>query len=82
MKPFSLSIGTLIVRFYLMMAIIIGAIFAGMPWLALLALPVFLSAMMGISFSVNKAKTVKTKERTNLGLPKMTAGTTAYLKAS
>jgi len=33
------------------MAIVIGAYFIGFPILAILSLPVFISAMMGINFS-------------------------------
>lgn len=51
MKLFSLNFTTLILRFYLLMGIVIGSFFAGLPWLAILSLPVFLSAMMGVSFS-------------------------------
>lgn len=51
MKLLDLSISTLILRFYLLMAIVIGAGFSGQWWLALVALPVFYSALMGIKFS-------------------------------
>ncbi|MEP6647549.1 MAG: hypothetical protein ABJC12_10720 [Saprospiraceae bacterium] len=51
MKLFSLNFTTLILRFYLLMAIVIGSFFAGLPWLAILSLPVFMSSMMGMSFS-------------------------------
>jgi hypothetical protein len=37
-------------RFYLVMAIVIAAGFSGIWALALLALPVFFSALLGISF--------------------------------
>jgi hypothetical protein len=33
-----------------MMAVVIVALFAGIPWLAFLALPIFLSALLGIEF--------------------------------
>jgi hypothetical protein len=51
MKILGLNIATLILRFYLLMAIVIIAGFTGVWWLALLALPVFVSALLGISFS-------------------------------
>jgi hypothetical protein len=51
MKLFSLNFGTLILRFYLLMAIVIGAFFIGIPALALLALPVFFVSMMGVKFA-------------------------------
>jgi hypothetical protein len=50
MKPFNLRFDILLIRFYLMMAVIIASIFIGLPYLAFLGLPIFLSAMMGISF--------------------------------
>lgn len=57
MKFLNLSLTTLIVRFYLMMAIIILAGFSGFWILSVLALPVFFSALMGIRF--NKYMTIK-----------------------
>ncbi len=50
MKLFNLNFSTLILRFYLMMGIVIGAFFAGIPWLSFLALPIFFASMMGIEF--------------------------------
>ncbi len=50
MNMFSLGIGGVVVRFFLMMAIIIVGVFAGMPWLTVLGLPIFLSALLGVSF--------------------------------
>ncbi len=64
MKFFQLDFTTFILRFYLMMAVVIVALFAGYPALASLALPIFLSAMMGIQFtprlSTKKQKVSKT----------------------
>ena len=51
MNMFSLGIGAVVVRFFLMMAVIIVGVFAGMPWLTFLGLPIFLSALLGVSFS-------------------------------
>lgn len=51
MKLLELSVSTLILRFYVMMAIVIGAGFSGLWWLSILALPVFYTALMGIKFS-------------------------------
>jgi hypothetical protein len=50
MKFMQLNFTTLIIRFYLLMAVVIVAFFAGIPWLAILSLPIFFSALMGISF--------------------------------
>ncbi len=58
MKLYQLNLATLVVRLYLLMAIVIVAFFIGMPWLSILALPVFLSAMMGIRFSKNQRNPV------------------------
>jgi hypothetical protein len=62
MKLLQLQVSTLILRFYLVMAIVIGAGFIGQWWLAILALPVFYSALMGIKFS--KAIPQKKSQRT------------------
>ena len=66
MKLLELSVTTLILRFYLVMAIVIGAGFAGQWWFAILALPVFYSCLMAIKFKWpvlrKKTKTVKVHE--------------------
>ena len=51
MKVFELNIGTMMLRFYLLMAVVIVSFFIGQPWLSILALPIFLSAIMGVRFS-------------------------------
>jgi hypothetical protein len=51
MKLFQVSFSTLIVRFYLLMLIVIVAGFSGYWMIALLALPVFFTALMGIQFN-------------------------------
>ncbi|MCB0663464.1 MAG: hypothetical protein KDC24_12040 [Saprospiraceae bacterium] len=50
---YNLGIGTVILRFYLMMAVVIIAGFTGHWWLSLLALPIMLSIMTGYSFKKN-----------------------------
>ncbi len=50
MEFYSLSFDKVILRFYLMMAIVIGSFFAGYPVLAILSVPVFLSIMAGVTF--------------------------------
>ena len=50
MKLFALDFSALILRFYFLMAIIIGSFFIHQPWLSIIALPVFISAMMGVKF--------------------------------
>ncbi|MBR9919626.1 MAG: hypothetical protein GYB31_02230 [Bacteroidetes bacterium] len=54
MKPFSLSLSAIVSRFFLMMGVIIAAGFSGMWWLSILALPIFLSALMGVKFGGEK----------------------------
>ena len=50
MKYFEASFAQVVIRFYLMIAIALIAGFANIPWLGLLCVPIFLSAMMGIKF--------------------------------
>jgi 1,4-dihydroxy-2-naphthoate octaprenyltransferase len=61
MKLYQLSFTALMLRFYLMMAIIIIAGFSGIWLLSLLALPVFFSGLMGLQFS--KLKAIKKTHR-------------------
>jgi len=63
MKLFALDFGGMMVRYYIMMGLIIVPLFIGMPWLAFLALPVFLSAILGIKFFGNESKQVKNQLR-------------------
>ena len=57
MKYFNLSIDTLIMRFYLLMVVVIVSIFAGVPELSFLAVPIFLSGILGITIEKkNKQK--------------------------
>lgn len=51
MTYFTASFSTITLRFFLMMGIIIGSFLSGFPFLALLALPVFLAALTGLSFN-------------------------------
>ncbi len=50
MKTYSIDFRTTMLRFYLMMAIVFIAFFLHVYWLAVLALPVLLSIMLGIKF--------------------------------
>jgi len=50
MHLFEATIKTVVMRFYLMMIIIVAALFLKIPLLALLAAPLFLSALLGVSF--------------------------------
>jgi len=49
MKLFELSLPGMVVRFYLMMTVVLIAGFTGVWAIALLALPIFLSAMIGMT---------------------------------
>lgn len=48
MEFFSIGIATIILRFFLMMAVIIVGVFTGQAWLTVLGLPIFLSIMLGV----------------------------------
>lgn len=56
MKITSASFETVILRFYLMMIIVISSFFSGYPIFAILAVPVFLSALAGVSFKKDKPR--------------------------
>ena len=51
----ALGFAGVVVRFYLVMAIVIAAGFTGQWWLALFALPVFISALLGMAIQQDKA---------------------------
>ena len=54
MQVYKLTMGAVILRFYLMMMVVIAAGFIGQWWLAVLALPILLSIMLGVSFTDKK----------------------------
>jgi cell division protein FtsW (lipid II flippase) len=58
MKFFEASIGTIVSRFFLLVAIVIIAGFSGQWWISVFALPILLSAMTGVSFRSSKRKKV------------------------
>lgn len=58
MKLFEANFDTILWRFYLLMTVVIGSFLVGVPLLALLALPIFLTAMLGISFDFKKKNRV------------------------
>lgn len=66
MTLYTASFETVILRFALMMATVLVAFLINLPFLALLALPIFLSAMMAISF-FPKTSNVKILAITNNG---------------
>ena len=61
MKLLHLRMDTLFLRFYLMMAIVLIAGFTGIWAIAFLALPVFLSCLMGVRFG-----SAETTQRTGM----------------
>lgn len=63
MRFYELSLRSVIARFYLLMAVVIVAGFLGAWALALLALPIFLSIMMGAAFTARtpRAATFETQ---------------------
>lgn len=58
MTYYTASFETVTLRFVLMMVVIVGAFIGGVPIFAILALPIFLSAMMAISFAVGNGKKI------------------------
>ncbi|MBC6995740.1 hypothetical protein QWY85_18005 [Neolewinella lacunae] len=69
MRFFACSFDSVLIRFFLMMACVIGGLFIGQPLVAILALPLFLSAVLGVSFlpeptvGAAEAKAVKMKNK-------------------
>lgn len=71
-KICNLSLANTIMRYYLLMAIVLVGGFSGLWWFALLALPVFVSTLLGVSIkwepfvkNSKKAKVVTLKEEMN-----------------
>lgn len=58
MKYFQARFDIVVMRFYLTIAIAVVAFFANIPWLALLCLPVFLSAILAVKFDARKTPVV------------------------
>lgn len=56
MRFFALTFDLILIRYYLMMAAVIIGVFTGQFWLAFFALPLFLSAILGISFKAEKSR--------------------------
>ncbi|WP_235296413.1 hypothetical protein [Portibacter marinus] len=57
MKAFETTFDNVLYRFSLMMLIVILSFTLSVPFLALLAVPVFLSAILGVKFEKNLKKT-------------------------
>lgn len=56
MTAFEANFGKILIRFYLMMAVVLVAGFTGFWALGLLALPIFLTAILGIDKKEKQAK--------------------------
>lgn len=56
MTFFTASFDTVVLRFCLMMASVIVPFVLGVPFLAIIALPIFLSAMTAVSFKSDKKR--------------------------
>jgi ABC-type xylose transport system permease subunit len=65
MRYFAIGIDGLFIRFILMMACVIIGGFIGQFWIAGFALPIFLSAMLGISF--RRGSTTESKNMNTTG---------------
>jgi hypothetical protein len=59
MKFYEATIETIVIRFFLLMAIVIAAGFTGQWWFSVFALPILLSAMAGVSFKYDKKDIAK-----------------------
>jgi hypothetical protein len=55
MKMFELDVQTLLLRFFLMQGLVLLGGFINQWWIAVLALPILLSCMLGIKFKNNKS---------------------------
>lgn len=72
MRFFALTFDKVLLRFFLMMTCVIVGLFVGQPLLALLALPIFLSAVLGVSFLPEEQKSAGQKAQI-VELPKSEA---------
>ncbi len=61
MKFFEINVAQMVIRFYLMMAVILISFYLGLYWLAILGLPIFLSALLGVNWE-NKRRESSSRE--------------------
>jgi len=64
MKFFKVPFDVLIMRYYLLMFVVIASFIIDTPILGLLALPIFLSAMLGVSFNTKSKTSSEAKAET------------------
>ncbi len=69
-KAYELSVGGVVLRFYLMMAVVIAAGFSGYWIFALLGLPILISMMIGLKFVRGGEKKLKNNKYFLSKLPK------------
>ena len=70
MKAFTLPFDTLLLRFYLMMALVILAGFSGIWAIAFLAIPVFLTCLLGLRFvsARREQKQIREEQQSSVSL--------------
>lgn len=66
MQFFAITFDKILIRYYLMMACVIAGVFTAQYWLVALALPIFLSAILGVSFKAEKPTERKQMKQVNL----------------
>jgi hypothetical protein len=68
MRFYAITFDKVLIRFYLMMGVVLLGMYSGIYAIALLALPLFLSAILGIEFSA-PAPAPKTAARATANTP-------------
>ncbi len=63
-KMYQLSFQSVLLRFYLMMAVVTIGLFTGQIWMYYLGFIIVFSCMMGISFQLKNKKKIKVKKHT------------------
>jgi hypothetical protein len=62
MRFYAITFDQVVIRFYLMMGVVLLGMFSGVYAIALLALPLFLSAILGLRFSTKPAPALAAKK--------------------
>lgn len=60
MRAFETTFDIVLYRFFLMMGVIIASFVLNVPFLALLAVPIFLSALLGLKFELPRKQASET----------------------
>ncbi|WP_116108636.1 hypothetical protein [Lewinella sp. IMCC34191] len=61
MRFYAITFDKVVIRFYLMMGVVLLGMFSGYYAIALLALPIFLSAILGVSFRAETTAATESK---------------------